>query len=432
MHNNDLDSTPLDQILSQALIEASQTNSIDFFKLPHETDFANIPQDPRNPLSKEKVELGRLLFHDPTMGINPKFSISTGTYSCATCHSAKAGFMANLVQGLGEGGVGYGDKGEGRHRDISYLVSDIDVQPIRTPTILNVAYQKIMGWSGKFGATGLNAVTENQWKKDTPIEFNKLGYHGVETQAIAGLEVHRSSISTEVMQQQVYRDLFDKVFHFVPSYKRYTDEFVGLAIAAYERTVLPNQAPFQKWLNGNKNAMSDSEKRGALYFFTKAKCNSCHTGPALNSMNFYALGMNDIDQHPIAFITNRKEAEEANLGRGGFTKESSEKYKFKVPQLYNLNDSPFLGHGSSFTSVDAVVKYKNRAIKQNEDVPDRKMYDGFLPLNLNESEIKDISNFIKYSLYDPNLIRYQPTELPTMQCFPTNDRISKMEFDCKY
>lgn len=430
--DKDLNSTPLDQALVEALVKASKTQSIDFFKLPNETDFDNIPQDPRNPISKEKVELGKLLFHDPTMGINPRHSYSSGTYSCASCHSAKAGFQANLVQGLGEGGVGYGLKGEGRHKDNTYEIRDIDVQAVRTPTILNVAYQKILGWNGQFGATGLNSVTERHWKKDTPKEKNKLGYHGTETQAIAALEVHRSSISNEIMAQQSYRDLFDEVFHYVPTYTRYTDEYVGLAIAAYERTVLPNQAPFQKWLNGDYNAMNDSEKRGALNFFTKAKCNTCHTGPALSSMAFHALGMKDIDQHVIAFIPDGKAARESNLGRGGFTKENSERYQFKVPQLYNLRDSPFYGHGSSFTSIDAIIKYKNNAVKENEEVSEKRLSSHFIPLGLSSEEIKDISNFIKYALYDPNLMRYQPTELPTMQCFPTNDRISKMEFDCNY
>ena len=76
------------------------------------------------------------------------------------------------------------------------------------------------------------------------------------------------------------------------------EEFAGLAVAAYERTVLANQAPFQAWLRGNTGALTDRQKAGATVFFGKAGCVSCHTGPALNSMAFHAIGMNDLDDGP--------------------------------------------------------------------------------------------------------------------------------------
>jgi len=59
------------------------------FILPSSDDYASIPQDPKNPITAEKVELGRMLYHDPSFGMNPKKNIGAGTFSCASCHFAE-------------------------------------------------------------------------------------------------------------------------------------------------------------------------------------------------------------------------------------------------------------------------------------------------------------------------------------------------------
>jgi len=178
--------TSLDVALTDALKKASETGEIDFFKFPESDDFKNIPQDAKNKLSTPKVSLGKLLFHETGLAVNPNLAVSAGTYSCASCHTAKAGFQALKTQGLGEGGTGFGVRGEGRMVNEQYPIEHIDVQPIRSPSTLNVAYQQNMLWNGQFGATGLNEGTYNQWTEDTPKETNNLGFEGVETQAIAG------------------------------------------------------------------------------------------------------------------------------------------------------------------------------------------------------------------------------------------------------
>ena len=212
--------------------------------------------------------------------------------------------------------------------------------------------------------------------------------------------------------------------------ERYSKINTGLAIAAYERTVLANEAPFQKWLKGDKNAMTEQEKNGALLFFTVAECYSCHNGPGLNSMEFHALGMDDLYNCPEeTFKTDADNVE--NLGRGGFTGNEADNYKFKVPQLYNLSDSPFYGHGSSFRSIRAVIEYKNAAIRQNLSVPTNKLSNQFVPLNLSDSEINDLTVFIKFALHDPKLDRYVPESLPSGNCFPFNDPQSRIDLGCE-
>ena len=256
---------------------------------------------------------------------------------------------------------------------------------------MNGAWQPNMLWNGQFGATHLNVGTESQWAAETPKEVNHLGYEGLETQAIAGLTVHRMDIDEDFCNTTSYKEYFEKAFPNLSGADLYTKENAGLAIAAFERTMLANEAPFQKWLRGNRNAMFEDEKRGAILFFGKASCVSCHTGPALNEMAFYAIGMGDLDGEGI-YGTAPDKSE--NLGRGGFTKNPADNFKFKVPQIYNLTDSPFYGHGGDFTSVKEVIEYKNQAIPRNSMVPASQLAEEFVPLGLTGEEIEHLTRFV--------------------------------------
>ncbi len=285
----------LDIRLRAAVKNAANGKGLDYFTFPAETDYASIPQDPRNPITTEKVELGQMLYHETGLAIHAVKGVGIGTYSCASCHSAAAGFQAGVKQGIGDGGLGFGNAGEGRVVHPAYETDSIDVQPIRTPTALNGAYQELMLWNGQFGSSGDNNGTEQQWTENTPKAVNHLGYQGLETQAIAGMTVHRMGIDMDFINNSEYKELFDKAFPSRSVATRYTTETAGLAMAAYERTLMANYAPFQRWLKGEQSALTDQEKEGAVVFFDKGNCTSCHTGPALNTMEFHALGMDDLD-----------------------------------------------------------------------------------------------------------------------------------------
>ncbi|MCB9310935.1 MAG: cytochrome-c peroxidase [Lewinellaceae bacterium] len=421
------DQENLDVTLTKILDGASPTGDLNYFKMPDAQDFSKIPQDPKNPLTKEKVALGAFLFHETAISLDAKEPTEMGKFSCSSCHHVDAGFQAGTFQGIGEGGSGFGNRGEGRSPHSPDAT--IDVQPLRSPSAMNGAYQPNQLWNGQFGATHLNEGTSAQWTVGTPIETNNLGYEGLEIQAIAGLGVHRMKIDGNIINIAYYKSLFDDAFPDVPESIRYTREFAGLAIAAYERTILSNKAPFQQYLRGQKSAMTDDEKKGAILFFSKANCNQCHTGPALNSMQFNAIGMDDLFKCPEPVI-NTKAGDPANLGRGSFTKNPADNYKFKVPQLYNLLDSPFYGHGSSLRSIRSVIEYKNKAIPQNSDVPTSQLDKHFVPLGLTNEEVTAIEKFISRGLYDSDLRRYVPTRLPSGQCFPNNDLQSKIDTDC--
>lgn len=420
-----IDQYKINSAVVDAIRASSPDGQLSYYQLPASDDYNRIPQDPNNRLTAQKIELGKLLFHETAFSTDGNFPITGEEYSCASCHHAGAGFQAGVAQGLGEGGEGFGHMGEARIRNPLCAPELCDVQPIRSPTILNGAYQPVMLWNGQFGATDVNVGTEDQWTEDTPKAINHLGFEGLETQAIAGLKVHRIKYDAASVVEHGYKNMWDQVFADSPMEDRYSLVNAGLAIAAYERTVLSNEAPFQKYLDGDYEALTTDEKIGAQIFFGKGQCSDCHTGPALNKMEFHALGLNEFNPSEVTFYNPE---DPTRFGRFSFTKVEADKFKFKTPQLYNLRELEFLGHGASMNSVREIIEYKNAGIAENPEVPLSQL--DLNPKGLTETEITQLTLFVENALHDGNLDRYVPSSLPSGNCFPNNDVISKADLGC--
>ncbi len=401
----------LEQLVKSA---APGNQGLDYFILPDSSDLHSIPTDLRNPLTPEKVQLGKLLFHETALSINSLNPKHWQQASCATCHLAQAGFRSNLAQALGTGGLGWN---KARYRDSEVPSTQIDKQQILAPSVLNSAYQEAKLWDGRLGVAGSNAKEPLILAADV----NRLKLHGLEAQAIDGFTVHKLGTAA-IAQIPEYQELFAKAFPDRPPLGATVEDTIraGKAIAAYERTLLANQAPFQKWLKGDRKAMSAKEIRGATVFFSSS-CIQCHTGPNLAISDFRAVGFAD---HPNDFSG-------LSLGRGAVTRRAKDDFKFKVPQLYNLADSSPYGHGASFQTLREVVEYFNRAEPQKLAAK----YSGnlsvwFKPLNLTQEQIDDLTAFLETGLRDPNLTRYVPEQLPSGLCFPNNDSLSRKQLNC--
>ncbi len=397
-----------DRLQQLVKLSAPSHQGLDYFILP--TELEQIPADPQNPLTPEKIYLGKLLFHETALSINPINPKHWQQSSCASCHFAQAGFRSNLAQGLGVGGLGWN---KSRHRDPDTKSVEIDKQNILVPSVLNSAYQQIMFWDGKAGMNGLKTQVLLQ-----KLDINRFGVDGLEAQAIDGLTTHRMGTAA-IATIPAYQELFAQAFPDRPYVSAELEDLenAGKAIAAYERTLLANQSPWQKWLRGDRSAMSSVELKGAIAFFSSS-CIQCHTGPNLASNNFAAVGFGD---HPQDWTG-------LNLGRGAVTKQAEDDFKFKVPQLYNLADSHPHGHGASFNTIKEVVEYFNQAQPQKLEA----LYAGnlsvwFRPLHLTPEEIDNLTAFLTTGLRDPNLIRYVPESIPSQLCFPNNDPESQRQ-----
>ncbi len=430
--------------LTQAVESASDGEGLAAFTLPQETDLAQIPADPANPLTAEKVALGQMLYHETGLATAATDVARTGTYSCATCHHVAAGFKAGVPQGIADGGEGFGLVGEARVLGAGMDASAAagapespDIQPAASPTTLNVAFQDVMLWNGQFGNASNSPINAGipaniLATPGTPKAANDRGLSGVETQAVAGLGVHRLNVEVDSLLQTEpnYQAMFQAAFPASTD----TLEDAAKAIAAYERTLLATRSPFQRWLAGDDNALNEAELRGGILFFGRAGCVGCHTGPALSSQPgatadavFHAVGFADLDvtDPRVHGVVDNATAR----GRGGFTGDSSDDFKFKVPPLYNLTDAAFYGHGASFNSVRDVVAYKNAAVPQKSAAA-AQLSPLFVPLGLTEAEMDDLTAFIELGLHDPELVRYVPTSLPSNSCFPNADSLSLSDLGC--
>ncbi|MEP7266348.1 MAG: cytochrome c peroxidase [Saprospiraceae bacterium] len=420
----------LDNNLTDLIEAHSPTGIKEFFVMPESFDMHHLPnQDQKNPINEAKVELGKLLFFETGLALEAKYPASLQAYSCSSCHIPSLGFTAGRFQGIADGAVGYGQHGEGRRKNDIYKGSEVDAQGARPLPTINLAYVTNALWAGSFGSKGVNIGTESVWNQDTLVAINAKQFEGLEANNQRALIVHRQVIDNTVTDRLGYTGLFDAAFPEYAVSKRYSRETGGLAIAAYFRTIFTNQAPFQNWLKGNGDALSDNQKKGAILFFGKAGCVNCHKSPSFNSMEFQAVGVKNLYQSGYE-VFRTDENDLRNFGRGGFTKRAEDMHKFKVPQLYNLKDVGFYFHGASKSSIREVVEYFNNAVPENPIVPKSQISEFFKPLNLANQEMDQLADFISNGLFDPNLQRYAPIRTMSGFCFPNNDPQSKIDQGC--
>jgi len=417
----------LDNQLENSIQGKSPNGTLDFYVLPNENDLHLIPQDPKNPLTPQKVELGKLMYYDTGLGQDPMKEAGRGTYSCASCHVSEAGFRPGNFQGIADGGVNFGIGGEDRVKNTLYSDDELDVQSARPLSMVNVAYVSNTFWNGQFGGGNVNEGTEDVWDLRDDTELNHLGFEGIETQNMDGLIAHRITINKELLDEYGYTFLFDQVFADVPVEERYTIATASLAFSAYIRTILANRAPFQDWLKGDREALGYEEKKGAILFFEKAQCIQCHYNQNLGSSEFHALGVTDMDQIPSY---NTSPDDRRNLGRGGFTLQPEDNYRFRVPGIYNLQGANFYFHGASKTSIRDLVEYKNAAQSENSRVPQDLISSKFKPIGLTEEEKYHLIAFLENGLQDPDLKRYVPTSVLSGNCFPNADEASQLDLGC--
>jgi cytochrome c peroxidase len=386
----------------------------DISQIPQPTD-VNGDLRPEFILTQEKADLGKLLFHDPATTMVSVLPETERTGSCATCHFAEAGFRAGQAQSIGVGGVGFLDElGRPRRRPIPSLLA-IDVGPtpdvttdavdnpsIVSPTINMTAYFDELLWDGAFSLLGPQELP--------PLELQvrgAFGAHRIDADYIRTIEGY------EPLFRAAFPELDDQPTELL------IDLFQMVrAIAAYERTVVSNHSRWDAFLAGDNSALTLSELNGAELFFGVANCVACHTGPALGSSTYHALG---VAEHP-----GRPDGDR-NTGRFAVTFNPDDMYNFRTMGVRNLKGAGPFFHGGSAETLEDVIRYKNAAIP-DQDTPTLSPL--FVPLGLTESEIMDLTAFVADALYDPDMDRFTPDELPSGQCIPNDDQVSRYDVGC--
>ena len=283
-----------------------------------------VPVPPDNPQTDAKIHLGAQLYFDTRLSAD-------NTISCATCHDPKTGWANHHPTDTGiRGQVGGRNSG----------------------TILDAAYMRVQFWDGRAAsleeqALGPihNPIEMGETLENVVRKLNGIPGYKAEFQAVFGTGV--------------------------------TTEGIAKAIAAFERTVVTGPAPYDRWLAGEKSAMTPAAVRGMNLFAGKGHCLPCHSGPAFSDQSYHNLGAGMDRKSP-------------DLGREAVTKHPSDRGKFKTPGLRNCALTyPYLHAGSEKTLAD-VVDFYDRGGIPNPDLDPL-----MLPLNLTSREKADLVAFLE-------------------------------------
>jgi cytochrome c peroxidase len=316
-----------------------------------------IPKD--SPVTPRKVELGRRLFFDKRLSAD-------GQVSCASCHDPKLGFTDARPKAEGIGGR------RGTRN---------------TPTILNSMFNGGQFWDGR--ATTLDA--QALMPLINPDEMGN-----------ATLE----QVVARIQKIPEYATGFKEVFARPPAI-----DDLAKAIAAYERTLVSGNSPFDRYISGDRAAMSDSALRGLGLFRGKARCSICHnfnlsfpfltdqnyrnTGIAANNPAFIALTKAALEVARAGAIAESLEAlgkreGASELGRFLVTGNALDIGAFRTPSLRNVElTAPYFHDGSAATLMDVVGYYA----RGGNESPSRDWE--LQTVSLSESEQRDLVEFLK-------------------------------------
>ncbi|MCU0224937.1 MAG: c-type cytochrome [Acidobacteria bacterium] len=329
-----------------------------------------VPVPAHNPQTEAKVALGKKLFHDK------RFS-STGEVACANCHDATKAFTDSPLA------VSEGIRKLNGTRN--------------APTVINAAYMKTQFWDGR------SPDLEDQALHPflNPVEM--------------GLKNH-DPILKIVRKDKDYAGAFQEVFG-----KRgdaITMKEVTQAIAAFERTIVSGNSPFDRWhFGGEANALTESQKRGFDLFVNKGRCVSCHrveqTQAVFTDGRFHnvGVGINAIQddapglakeflkaQATLAEVDVRvlSDKRTSELGRFAVSRGFDDLGSFKTPTLRNIAvTAPYMHDGSLKTLREVIVHYNNGGVtKAGERVNDF-LSGGIRPLELTDPEIDDLVAFME-------------------------------------
>lgn len=400
-----------------------------------------VPINPQPAQAQALVTLGQSLFFDKELSGNRDIS-------CATCHNPPTAMGDAQSLAVGTGGTGVGPArtlGPGRQ-----------FVPRNAPTLLNAALGlpymfwdgRVTGFAGQFqtpadtalppglpstlAAQAMFPVTNRTEMRGVPGDTdvfgqaNELAQYG-DSQWTAMWR----AVMLRLLAIPAYTGKFNAAFPGVAT-NQLGFQHAAMAIAAFETQALTKtDTPFDRYLRRNDDAMSAEQKRGALLFFGKATCSSCHNGPQIGAGNFVDVGVPQIGPGVGAELP-------LDLGRGALPGNDFYRFAFRVAPLRNVELTAPYFHDGAYPTLEAVVKHYNDVgvalpgFDANQLAPDvRATYHGDpitvagvlarldfrlqQPLKLTETERAELVAFLK-ALTDPSardLTGLVPTSVPS-------------------
>ncbi len=310
------------------------------FNLPPIANYVKIPDSVRHYSEKDKklAILGRALFYDPIVSLD-------STLSCASCHVQASAFGDNLIVSRGYHGKTIGVR--------------------NTPPLFNLFVRENFFRDGGIPRLEQVALAPMQSPKELHQPLEDL---------VRRLEADRKWVSR-----------FKKL-----ASREITPYSVTRALASYQRSLISLNSPYDKYMDGDDKAINESAKRGMKLFFSKARCNSCHSGPFFSDDQFRHIGLF---------------SEGVDSGRAQIAYKWSEFGKFRTPTLRNLVfTSPYM-HDGSFETLHQIIQYYNVG-GSNHSLKDTLMK----PLRLSRAEQEDLVSFL-HALSDSTFVSWRDFSL---------------------
>ncbi len=281
-----------------------------------------IPFPDKAPYSPQLATLGKMLFFDPRLS-------AAQNLSCASCHNPSFGYEVPVA-----GAVGAANKPLGRH----------------APTVLNAAWTPHFFWDGR----AKDLEEQAAGPLTAPVEMN-----ATFPEVVARLK-----------NVPEYKTWFERLFPGTGV----TRETILTAIATYERTVVSGWAPFDRWVEGDDEALTDAAKRGFALFTGKAQCSNCHTGWNFTDNKFHDIGIRTDD-----------------IGRAKYEPDNPyAKHAFKTPGLRNLTYRAPFGHHGQFADLASIVAFYETGGTSRPSLSPL-----MRPISLTDGERADLLEFLK-------------------------------------
>jgi cytochrome c peroxidase len=298
---------------------------------------ADIPFPENNPYSAASALLGKTLFFDTRLS-------HSGVMSCASCHNPGFSWTDGNPKGVGN-----------RHQILAR----------KTPTLLNLTWDELFFWDGR--------AEDLEHQARGPIE--------------AADEMNMPLTTAVIRLKGIaeYHPLFARAFPDEP--EAITQDNITRAIATYMRTIVSGTAPFDRWIQGDENAISPAAKRGFMIFNIKGNCASCHSGWRFSDGSFHDIGLKDDD-----------------IGRGKLVPLPIMQHAFKTVGLRNIDRrAPYMHDGSQATLMEVVEHYDHGFITRES------LADDIRPLHLTQQEKKDLVTYLQTLTSED-----EPVTIPSM------------------
>ena len=311
-------------------------------------------------IDHQLADIGRLLWFDPIQGLNDD-------NSCAGCHSPTNGFGDTQPIAIGidnNGIVGPGRAGPRNQR--------------RSPMVINTAFYPTLMWNSRFNAPSGDPFDNGQGFVFPAPEGTTLSYlpHLLTAQAFippterveaAGFHFpgDNDDLRAEVVRRlnatDEYRKLFARVFAHVKAGAPITFDDFASAIAEFEFTLVFADAPVDRYARGVRNALTALQKQGAVLFFGRAGCVSCHavSGESNEMFSDFRQHVAGIPQINPSFSNMVFDGPGMNedFGLEQVTGNAADRYAFRTAPLRNVALQPAFMHNGAFVRLDDAIRY---------------------------------------------------------------------------